>query len=57
MELKENLKKWKVVLASASPRRKELLAQIGIIPDIRPSEVEEEKMKKIRRNWWKTFLI
>ena len=43
MELKENMKKWKVVLASASPRRKELLAQIGIIPDIRPSEVEEEK--------------
>ena len=42
MELKENMKKWKVVLASASPRRKELLAQIGIIPDIRPSEVEEE---------------
>ena len=46
MELKENLKKWKVVLASASPRRKELLAQIGIIPDIRPSEVEEEKNEK-----------
>ena len=43
MELKESLKEWKVVLASASPRRKELLEQIGIIPDIRPSEVEEEK--------------
>ena len=43
MELKESLKKWKVVLASASPRRKELLEQIGIIPDIRPSAVEEEK--------------
>ncbi len=43
MELKESLKKWKIVLASASPRRKELLEQIGIIPDIRPSEVEEEK--------------
>ena len=43
MELKESLKEWKVVLASASPRRKELLEQIGIIPDIRPSAVEEEK--------------
>ena len=43
MELKESLKKWKIVLASASPRRKELLEQIGIIPDIRPSEVEEDK--------------
>lgn len=46
MELKESLKKWKIVLASASPRRKELLEQIGIIPDIRPSEVEEEKNEK-----------
>lgn len=46
MELKEGLKEWKVVLASASPRRKELLEQIGIIPDIRPSEVEEEKNEK-----------
>ncbi len=43
MELKESLKEWKIVLASASPRRKELLEQIGIIPDVRPSEVEEEK--------------
>ena len=43
MELKESLKEWKVVLASASPRRKELLEQIGIIPYIRPSAVEEEK--------------
>lgn len=31
-----------VVLASASPRRKELLAQLGICGDIRPSHVEEE---------------
>lgn len=31
----------KFVLASASPRRKELLAQIGIVPDIIPSTLEE----------------
>ncbi len=46
MELKESLKKWNVVLASASPRRKELLEQIGIFHDIRPSEVKEEKNEK-----------
>ncbi|WP_333649104.1 Maf family protein [Lacrimispora sp.] len=32
----------KVVLASASPRRKELLAQIGITPEIVPSTIEEK---------------
>ncbi len=31
----------KMVLASASPRRKELLAQIGLIPEIIPSTIEE----------------
>ena len=31
----------RVILASASPRRKELLAQIGIIPEIIPSSTEE----------------
>lgn len=31
----------KIVLASASPRRKELLLQIGICPEIIPSRVEE----------------
>lgn len=31
----------KIVLASASPRRRELLAQIGIVPDIIPSRLEE----------------
>ncbi len=46
MELKESLKEWNVVLASASPRRKELLEQIGIFHDIRPSEVKEEKNEK-----------
>lgn len=31
----------KIVLASASPRRRELLAQIGLVPEIIPSTVEE----------------
>ncbi len=34
-------KMMKLVLASASPRRKELLAQIGIVPEIVPSTIEE----------------
>lgn len=33
---------WKVVLASGSPRRKELLAQMGIQPEIIPSRIEEQ---------------
>lgn len=32
----------KLVLASASPRRRELLAQIGIVPEIVPSTIEEK---------------
>ncbi|MDU4974906.1 MAG: Maf family protein, partial [Hungatella hathewayi] len=31
-----------IVLASASPRRRELLGQIGIIPEIIPSTLEEK---------------
>lgn len=34
-------KKIKLVLASASPRRKELLTQIGFVPEIVPSTIEE----------------
>ena len=34
-------KGWKIVLASASPRRKELLEQVGIEPQICPSHKEE----------------
>ena len=34
------------MLASASPRRKELLAQIGLEPEIRPSRMEEETGEK-----------
>ena len=37
-----NKKIEKLVLASASPRRKELLAQIGISPEIVPSTIEEK---------------
>lgn len=32
----------KVILASASPRREELLKQIGIVPEIIPSDIEEK---------------
>ncbi len=31
----------KVILASASPRRLELLGQVGIVPEVEPSQVEE----------------
>ena len=30
------------ILASGSPRRKELLGQIGIVPEIMPSDIDEE---------------
>lgn len=36
----------RVILASASPRREELLRQIGIIPEVIPSRVEEKVTKK-----------
>lgn len=34
-------KKNRIILASASPRRLELLGQVGIIPEVIPSHVEE----------------
>ena len=34
-------KKTRIILASASPRRRELLAQVGITPEVMPSHVEE----------------
>ena len=34
-------KKKRIILASASPRRRELLAQVGITPEVMPSHVEE----------------
>lgn len=36
------MEQLKVILASASPRRKELLNQIGIIPEIIPGDLEEK---------------
>ena len=36
------MEKSKIILASASPRRKELLLQIGIVPEIIVSHVEEK---------------
>lgn len=35
----------RVILASASPRREELLRQIGIVPEVIPSRVEEKVTK------------
>lgn len=36
----------KLILGSASPRRKELLAQIGVIPDaLRPADIDETPLK------------
>ena len=42
MNVLEYLKDHPVVLASGSPRRKELLAQIGIFPQIVPSGASED---------------
>lgn len=36
------MEKSKIILASGSPRRKELLLQIGIVPEINVSHVEEK---------------
>ncbi len=39
-------KNTKFILASASPRRKELLAQVGIVPDaIDPADIDETPLK------------
>lgn len=38
---KHIMKNKKIVLASASPRRRELLAQIGLTFEVRPSQAEE----------------
>ncbi|WP_107495333.1 Maf family protein [Thalassobius sp. I31.1] len=36
----------KLILGSASPRRRELLAQIGVVPDdIRPADIDETPLK------------
>lgn len=41
------MKDRKVILASGSPRRLELLEQIGIQPEVRPSSVEEQVMSTV----------
>ena len=36
----------KLILGSASPRRRDLLAQIGVIPDaVRPPHIDETPLK------------
>ncbi|HSF91420.1 MAG TPA: Maf family protein [Paracoccaceae bacterium] len=36
-----------LILGSSSPRRRELLAQIGVVPDfVRPAEIDESPLKK-----------
>jgi septum formation protein len=39
--LRESLNKTRIILASSSPRRKEILENIGLKLEIRPSLVEE----------------
>ena len=39
---KNKMEKKRIILASGSPRRKELLLQIGIVPEIIVSHVEEK---------------
>lgn len=39
--IKDREKKTTIILASASPRRRELLAQVGITPEVFPSQVDE----------------
>ena len=46
MDMRQTWGGYQVVLASASPRRKELMAQIGLEPEIRPSRMEEETREK-----------
>ena len=45
-EQEEDMDNIRVVLASASPRREELFRQIGIIPEVIPSEIEEKVTEK-----------
>lgn len=43
----------KIILASASPRRRELLTQIGLDFDVVVSETEERSHPQSLRKWWK----
>ena len=42
LSIKNKMEKKRIILASGSPRRKELLLQIGIVPEIIVSHVEEK---------------
>ncbi|MEM7056325.1 MAG: Maf family protein [Pseudomonadota bacterium] len=46
---------WRLILGSASPRRRDLLAQIGIVPDvIAPADIDETPLKnELPRNYVK----
>ena len=46
MKIERNKRKMKIYLASASPRRKELLKQVGISFKVVPSTVEERITKE-----------
>ena len=37
----KNLEKYKLVLASASPRRQQLLKELGLEFEVRPADVDE----------------
>lgn len=41
------MKEIKIILASNSPRRRELLRQIGVEPEIRPSQIEEQVTSQV----------
>ena len=47
--LKEKLSKYRVILASQSPRRKELLAGIGIDFEVMPLSVDESYPENLNR--------
>lgn len=44
-----------LILASGSPRRLELLRQIGVEPKVVVSHSEEEKKPRHRLNWYRTM--
>lgn len=45
--MKRDIRDKKVILASNSPRRRELLRQIGIEPKVIPSQIEEKAVSRI----------
>ncbi|HEV2569860.1 Maf family protein [Sphingomonas sp.] len=46
MTNKERVTRSKLILASASPRRLDLLARIGVVPDeVRPADIDEAALK------------